>query len=75
MSIFNDWYELWKQHAIESLWLFDIIPIIQSKNFTCDQLHALICAIDDIKWSDYEDKMADHDPGHDRYDQHRDNQL
>lgn len=65
-------YELWKKHAIESLWLFNIISLIENKNFTCDQLQAIIHAIEDMKGSDYEDNK---EQDLDMYDSVRDSEL
>lgn len=51
---YNEAYDIGKRHAIESLSFFDIISLIEKKNFTCDQLNAIKSAVEDMKWSDYE---------------------
>lgn len=69
-------YELGKNHKAESLSnVFAILQFIQSKNFTCDQLHQIALWLEDIKGSDYDDWIGyDDSDRSDELREYRDNQ-
>lgn len=52
----QDIYELGKKHLRQELnSVPTLLEYIESCNFTCDQLHEIYLAVEEMRWIDYDD--------------------
>lgn len=53
---FSEWYTMW-YNASRTLLKYpqEIISFVDSCNFTCEQLQRIARALEELKWSDYDE--------------------